>query len=207
MRDSGDRLGDAGDAARRKHKRVAPRQDHLEDLGPLADIGERRLESGAVERVALAGADHLAAEAEAAVDGARLHDLQKHAVRVAVDDPRDGRMGVVADRVGALLGSRVQLFGRRQELAADGTVGALFGDQLDHRRRDGNGVAPADVLGGRSLGGVDHPCFHKVARAAQCSGASAQTARPLSSRPSRQPTGSVSSAADARTTATAPRPA
>ena len=59
--------------------------------GLSGDVGERRIERRAGERLHAARADHLAAEAEAAIDRADVDELQQHAVGIAVHDARHRR--------------------------------------------------------------------------------------------------------------------
>ena len=96
--------------ARRQHQRIAAGQDHLPDFRVRADIIERRRVGLVRQRVLLAGSDHLAAEAEAAIDRADMNELEQHAVGIAMHDACDRRMRVIADRIGALarLASRVR---------------------------------------------------------------------------------------------------
>ena len=90
------------------------------------------------------GADMLAAEAEAAIDRADQQRLEQRAVGVAVDDAGHGGKRVIADRVGPLVGRRVQFVGMRDELAPDRVV--RVGDQRGQGGRDGDGVALAHLV-------------------------------------------------------------
>ena len=82
-----------GQPARREHQRIAAGQDHLPDRRVGGDVGEGGVQLGGRQRRGLAGPDHLAAEAEAAVDRAGVGHLQQHPVRVAVHDAADRRCG------------------------------------------------------------------------------------------------------------------
>jgi hypothetical protein len=66
------------------------------------EIGQRRVELFAGQRIA-AGADHLAAEAEAAIDRAGMDELEQGTVGIAMHHALDRRMGLVADRIGQFL--------------------------------------------------------------------------------------------------------
>jgi len=65
---------------------------------------------------------HFATEAETAIDRADMDGLEQHAVGIAVHDALDRTMGVVADRVGRLLGTDVELGRIGNELARDRVV-------------------------------------------------------------------------------------
>ena len=83
------RRHESAQAARRQDQRIAAGDDHLPDLGPARDIGERGLKRVGGERAEPLRPDHLAAEAEAAIDRADVDELQQHAVGIAVDDALD----------------------------------------------------------------------------------------------------------------------
>ena len=51
-----------------------------------------------------------------------MHRLEQHAVGIAVHDALDRAVGIVADRIGALLRLRVELGRVRHELARDRIV-------------------------------------------------------------------------------------
>ena len=61
---------DLGGAAGREHEGIATGEDDLADLRLRGEIGEGGLQHVAGQRRRLAGTDHLAAEAEAAIDRA-----------------------------------------------------------------------------------------------------------------------------------------
>ena len=52
----------------------------------------------------LARPDHFASKTKPAIHRADMNQLEQHAVGIAVDDAGDRRMGIVADRIGALAG-------------------------------------------------------------------------------------------------------
>ena len=70
-----------------------------------------------------------------------MHELEEHAVRIAMHDAGDRAERIIADRVGALgrLGLKLRRIG--DELARDriGRIGAI--DQFGHRRRDRDRIA------------------------------------------------------------------
>src|SRR5437879_5677997 len=68
-----------------------------------ADVAERGAELFSRKRRTSVRADHLAAETEAAVDRTHMYELQQHAIGIAVHDALDRAVGIVADRIGALL--------------------------------------------------------------------------------------------------------
>ena len=90
--------------------------------------------------------DHFAAEAEPAIDGAGIDELEQHPVRVAVHDALDRAVRVVADRVMAFLRLHVQLARIGHELPRDRIVRIGRIDQVGERRRDGDGVARRHLL-------------------------------------------------------------
>ena len=141
VRDGAEPSRHLADAARRQHEGIAAGEDHLPDARIAGDVGERGVERLAAERLRAAGADRLAAEAEAAVDRADVGELQQHAVGVAVHDAGGAGEAFVADRVGEFFGAMLQLAGVGHELAGDRIVRVGAIDQRGHGRRDGDGVA------------------------------------------------------------------
>ena len=144
MLDRGERLDDRGEPPRREHQRIAAGEDHLPDFGMGADIVERRGELHARQRAP--APDHLAAEAEAAIDRADMDRLEQHAVGIAVHDALDRTMRVVADRVGVLLRPRLELGAIRHELARDriARVGGI--DEVHDIRGQRQGIAGDNLL-------------------------------------------------------------
>src|ERR1700745_759897 len=55
------------------------------------------------ERIRFARADHFAAEAKTAIDRADMSKLEKHAVRIAMNNTVPRTMSIVADRISKLL--------------------------------------------------------------------------------------------------------
>ena len=85
------------------------------------DPGEGAVQLRRRQRRGLARPHPLAAEAEPAVDGADVGQLQQHPVRVTVHDPRDRRVDVIADRIGQLVRLGLELGRVRNELAPSGS--------------------------------------------------------------------------------------
>ena len=133
------------DPARRQHQRIAAGEDDLPDVGTRGDVIDRGVELFRGQWLG-ARTDHLAAEAEAAVDRADMRELEQHAVGIAMDDAGHGAVRVVADRIGALLGPGVQLRRIGHELPRDRIVRIAAVDQRGHRRRDGDGILRGDLL-------------------------------------------------------------
>ena len=93
---------------RRQHQGIAAGQDHLPDFLVRADVVERGRIGLVRQRAVLARSDHLAAEAEAAIDRADMNELEQHAIGIAMHDAGDRRMRVIADRIGVLARLRRQ---------------------------------------------------------------------------------------------------
>ncbi len=105
MRDRGEPLRDLRGCGRGDSMNGSPpvRID-LPDLGPRGDDRRAPRRASPPDSASRAGPDHLAAEAEAAIDRAGMR--RASAARGRDSDgrcPRPARMGVVADRVGELL--------------------------------------------------------------------------------------------------------
>ena len=119
-------FADLRHAAGREQKWITAGEDDLPDLRVLRDIGERRALLGGGEGTFAVRPHHLAAEAKTAIDRADMQQLQQHAIGVAMHDAFDGRMGMVADRVGMLVWQRIEFAQIRQELPRD-RVGGIIG--------------------------------------------------------------------------------
>ena len=143
--DRGDRRRRLGDAARRQGQGIAAGQDRLPDRGPRANVVERGGERLRAEPPR-ARPDALAAEAEAAIDGADRNELDQHAVGIAMDEPLDRTLGVVADRVVDLGRVAPKLADVGDELARDRVPGVVAVDQADEGGREADGVALGDGL-------------------------------------------------------------
>src|SRR5262245_21513378 len=100
---------DIGNAARGENEGIAARQNGLPDLRVVADVSKSGLEIGIRERRAVVGSNHLATEAEAAVDWADGCDLEEHAVGIAMHETGERAFRVIADRVCTLRGMMVEL--------------------------------------------------------------------------------------------------
>ena len=98
-----------------------------------ADIVQRVVVGALRERARLARPDHLAAEAEPAIDRADVHQLEQHAVGIAMHDARDRRMRVIADRIGALVRPAPPVPRRSERTAA----------RSDRRDRRGRSARPS----------------------------------------------------------------
>ena len=94
-----------------------------------ADIAERGIERLRREPLARR-ADHLAAEAEPAIDRADVDELEQHAIGIAVHDALDRAVRVVADRIGAFPLPALKLARIRHELARDRIVRIGAIDQI-----------------------------------------------------------------------------
>ena len=105
----------------REREAVAARDQHVADLGVVPDVVELGLVLLAVE--VLGGvADDPAPRAVAAVHRALGGDQHQDAVRVAVDQARDGRVPVLGEAVLHHPREAAQLAPQRDDLAADRVV-------------------------------------------------------------------------------------
>ncbi|MGY3649250.1 hypothetical protein ACVWWR_007022 [Bradyrhizobium sp. LM3.2] len=75
-----------------------------------------------------------------------MNKLEQNAVGIAMHDPGDRRVRMIADRIGVLARLHLQLRGSRNELPRDRIVGTGFVDQFDQRRRNRNCVARGDTF-------------------------------------------------------------
>ncbi len=161
------RRHDRAELGGRDDQRIAAGEDDLPHLLVGPDVVEGRLQLRLAEH-ALAGADHLAAEAEAAVDRAQVHRLEQQPVRVAVGDPLDRGEGVVADRVGALLRGDQQLGPGGDELSGDRIVDVR--DLLLHHPGDAHGVPLRDIANLRQALLVDEAVLQQGLGGPDCAG-------------------------------------
>ena len=110
-----------------------------------AHVVNRRREVVCAQRPR-AGTHPLAAEAEAAIDGANRDQLDQDPIGIAMHQPLDGAHGVVADRIVALGGIADELTRVGHELARD-RVARVFGpDEGGERRRKADRIALGDRL-------------------------------------------------------------
>src|SRR5262249_15709931 len=113
-------------------------------------------------------ADHLATEAEPAVDRADVGELEQRAIGVAMNDATKRAVPPVTDRVGGFLPARVELGCRRHELARGWIVWIGCVDQLGNGRRDRDGVLRGNALQRLALVGVvDKPGLAEFGEAAE----------------------------------------
>jgi hypothetical protein len=112
----------------------------------FAEIGERGLKLHWGERRRPPGSDPLAAEAKAAIDRADRDQLQKRAVWVAMDDPVDRALQIIADRIDKFGGMTIEFARVGHELPRD-RIGGIGGiDQSRQGRRNRHGIALGDAL-------------------------------------------------------------
>ena len=97
-----------------------------------------------------------------------MRRLQQHAVGIAVDDALERREGLVADRIGALLGRFLQLGRVGNELLADRIIGMR--DQCRHRRRNGDGKAAGDGFDFGQACHIDQPQIGEIGCTTQGAG-------------------------------------
>ena len=108
------------------------------------DVAERRRERLAREPAATTRPDHFAAEAKPAVDRAHVGELEQHAIGIAVNDPLDRAVRVVADRVGGFHLQRVELPDIGDELPGNGVAWIGRIDALGDLGRDRDRIAGSD---------------------------------------------------------------
>ena len=118
-----------------QQQRVAAGQQHVADLGVLLDVLQARLELG-MEIVGLGVGHQTAARAITAIRGATVGDQEQHAVRVAMDDARDGHGAFFADRILGLADGDIGLLDARDDLTADRAIRILRIDEIEEVRRD-----------------------------------------------------------------------
>ena len=138
-----------------------------------ADIVERAGIAGfrqcALRQCALlAGADHLAPKAEPAIDGADMHELEQHAIGIAMHDARDRRMRIIADRVRVLARRGNQLHCTRDELLRDGIGGIARLNQRGDLRRHRDGITRRDLFQVRQIGSAHQAVSDQLGRRAHC---------------------------------------
>ena len=95
-----------------------------------ADVVERSRQRRLRQPGWLVGADHLAAEAKAAIDRADMRQLEQHAVRIAVHDALDRAVDVIPDRIHQLFGAMIELRRIRNKLTRNGIVRITSVDQI-----------------------------------------------------------------------------
>ncbi len=167
MRDRAERRGDGGESPGREGEGIAAGQHDLPDVLAGRDVGVGVGEFRLAQRAVAVGAHPLAAEAEAAIDRADVERLQQHPVGIAVDEAGEGAVGVVADRVGALVRGRLDLFGAGNELAGDGVGRVGRVDQLGHVGGERDRVAGGDAFEGGQIFRGQKPGFRQGTNAFQ----------------------------------------
>ncbi len=146
MMDPGKIGHDLGQPARRQHQRIAAGQDDFPDLRMGADVIQRRAVGVIGQGRGLSWSDHFAPETEPAIDRTDMNELEQDPVRIAMHDPGDWRMRIVADRVGVLTGLLHQLVSAWDELARNRIVGVGRIDQRDEFRCHCDRVARSDLF-------------------------------------------------------------
>ncbi len=129
------------------------------------DVIENPIEFGIIKRAVAVRPHHLAAEAEAAIDRAGMERLDEHAIRVAMHEALDGRMRMIADRVGAFRRHGREFARIGQELCGD--AGCPPSDERGNRRGDRDGVACSNSLEFRRRAGIQQRGCFQIADAAQ----------------------------------------
>ena len=102
------------------------------------DILQAGLELG-VKIIRLGVGNQPAARAVTAIRGAPVGDQEEDAVRITVDDARDGHGAFLADRVLGFARSDIGFFDARDDLPTDRTVRILGVDQVEEMGRDRQG--------------------------------------------------------------------
>ena len=93
------------------------------------------------QQIALAATDRLAPKTKTAVDGTDGQQLQEHAVGIAMHEPRQRRMDVVADRIGAFLRRDRRFAKIGDKLSRNRILRIVAVDQRHDLRRNGDAVA------------------------------------------------------------------
>src|SRR4029078_1840386 len=112
----------------------------LSDWGLCQDVVDRSRQRRLRQPGRLAGADHLAAEAKAAIDRADMRQLEQYAVGISVHDALDRTVDVVPDRIHELLGAMIELRRIRNELTRDGIVRITSVDQIGKCLRQAHSI-------------------------------------------------------------------
>ena len=102
------------------------------------EIAESGLKLG-VQLLLPHSADHAAAGAVAAVAGATVGDEEKHAIRIAVHQPRHRHVGILTAGIAHLVGIIPRLLDAWDDLPPDGAVRIGGVDEVEEVRRDGHG--------------------------------------------------------------------
>jgi hypothetical protein len=146
---------DLGEPSRRQHQGIAAGQDHFPDFWMRADVVERVAIRAFRKRRRLAGADHLAAKTKPAIHRTDMDQLEQHSIGIAMHDPADRRMRMIANRIGVLARSSHQFLSAWNELPRDRIVGIIRIDQRGHLGRHRHRIARRDLF---QIGKIGHSC-------------------------------------------------
>src|SRR5579862_1266046 len=130
------------------------------------DVIERRRERFGREP-SPAGPNHLAAEAKTAIDRARIHKLEQHAIGIAVDDPLDWAEGAIANRIGVFFRPSLQFSRVGDELPRNWIVRVCLIDQRGNSRRNSYRIARRHVLKRGKPVSPDQACIGEIGWRAQ----------------------------------------
>ncbi len=101
----------------------------------------------------LVGPDHFAAEAKPAIDRAHMGQFEQNTIRIAVNDPLNGAVRIVADRISEFFRAMIEFCGVRHELPCDRIGRIVTIDQFGQCRRQrdrvvrGNGLERDPLVG------------------------------------------------------------
>ena len=121
VRDGAQAEQDALQDVLRQRQWIAAGEQYVADFGRGGDVVQLLLVGGGVEHH-VAIADQTAARAKAAVAGALRRQQHQDAVGIAMDQPGDRGMGVLAERVGHFRVERDQFLRGGDHLPPDGTI-------------------------------------------------------------------------------------
>ncbi len=134
--------------ARRKHQRIAAGQNDFPDFRMIADVVERGMVSAVGESAPCPGPTISRRKQNRQYTAQALTSLSKHAIRVAVHDPFNRAVRVVADRIAILL-RRNRKFSRiRNELPRNRVVRIGGINQIGDIGRDRHGIAQGNLFHG-----------------------------------------------------------
>ena len=150
MGNGGQAVGQVAQAPRRQDQGVAAGDDHLPDAGSVGNVADRGIQRRARQVTVPVGPDHLPAEAEAAIDGTGVGDLQQYPVGITVDDARHRAESVVSHRIGGFVGQGHELAGIGKKLGGYRVGGIGRIDQPGHGRGHGDGITRRHPVQGRN---------------------------------------------------------
>ena len=96
-----------------------------------------------------------------------MHEFKQNPVRIAMDYAFHGRVRVVADGVGTLIGVFDQFVGARHILGGNRVRRIIHVDQRTDRRRQRNGVARGNGVEGCRLFRADEAIRYEITNTAQ----------------------------------------